>query len=217
MKYAQSVKSSYKKHILRVIVISITMFSRFLSKFYHRDVEKLSVGVNTDVPYIQPVDKEEFVKICKIKDLELHRYQRLYRQKASECRDHLERISVFEKQVKERDSLSNEFSESILSKQNIADLELQVAEEYRLFIGKVQSTRYLKAIKNLFIGINYGVVPVVFQHSRLSSTQRKIIRMVNRKSVADIKVLFMDYTKDFVVIFRTVGKTLEFLKTVCCD
>ena len=218
IKCAPIVKNSYKKQSLRVVAISIIMISRFLSKFYHRspNVEKLSVGVNTDVPYTD-VDKEEFVKIFKMKDFQIHRFERLYRQKASECRDHLERISIFEKQVKERDTPSKEFSESILSKQNIADF----LEVHRLLManksGKVQNTRYLKAIKKLFIGIHYGIVPVGFQNSRLSSTQRKIIQLVNRKSVADIKVLFMDYTKDFVAIFRTVGKTLEFLKTVCCD
>ena len=216
-KCAPIVKNSYKKQNLCVVVNSIVMISRFLSKFYRRDVEKVSVGVNTDVPYIQPIEKEEFVKICKMKDFQIHRFERLYRQKASECRDHLERISIFEKQVKERDTPSKEFSESILSKQNVADF----LEVHRLLManktGKAKNTRYLKAIKKLFIGIHYGIVPVGFQHSRLSSTQRKIIQLVNRKSVAGIKVLFMDYTKDFVAIFRTVGKTLEFLKTVCCD
>ena len=193
------------------------MFSRLLSKFYSHppNVDKLSVGVNTEDA--KPIDEEEFENVCKIKDSHIHRFRRLYRQKASECRDHLERISVFEKQVREKENASTEFSESILTKKNINDF----LEVHRLLMankpGKVQNkVRYLKAIKNLFIGIQYGIVPVVsFQYSRLSSTQRKLIRAVNRQSVTEIKDLFNDYQKDFVAIFRVVGKTLEFLKAVC--
>ena len=193
------------------------MFSRLLSKFYNRppNADKVSIGLNTDI--IKAIDKEEFVNVCKAKDVHIHRFQRLYRQKARECRDHLERISVFEKQIRERDNSSTEFSESILTKENVHDF----LEVHRLLMadkpGRVQNkVRYLKAIKNLFIGIHYGVVPVVsFQYSRLSSTQRKLIRAVNRQSVAEIKNLFNDYPKDFVAIFRVVGKTLEFLKAVC--
>ena len=191
------------------------MLSRFLSKFHRSsNVAKISVGVNTNDSG-GSIDKEE--STSKMRDCQIQRFERLYRQKARECRDHLERISVFEKQVREKDTSSKEFSQSILSKQNLNDF----FEVHQLLManktGKVKNrVRHLKAIKNLFIGLYYGLVPMVAsQHSRLTSTQLKLIRLVNRKSIADIKDLFIDYTNDFVAIFKTVGKTLEFFKTVC--
>ena len=76
-----------------------------------------------------------------------------------------------------------------------------------------RSNQLLQAIKTVCTGLKYGVIPlVVFQRKRLNEKERKLINVADRKSVEDIKKLFLKYTKEFANIFRVIQKTLLLLK-----
>lgn len=160
----------------------------------------------------------DFKTLYKQRDSQARKYQRLYKQKSDECRDHLERIVLFEKQVDECvvNLDSNSFSQSILSEKNINEF----LEVHRLLKAnkhsKIEnSVRLLKAIKTLFVGLTYGAIPIVVkQSSQLSQKQRKLIKLMDTKERFDIKHLFNKYTSEIVAIFRIFEETLVFLKRV---
>jgi hypothetical protein len=188
------------------------------SRFFNRQDDDDATMENIQ----EPVDETpDFEVLYKQKDSQARKYERLYKRKSNECQDHLERISLFEKQVDECvvNLNSNAFSQALLTDKNIDEF----LEVHRLLktnnCSKVENSfRLLKAIKTLFVGITYGVIPIVVnQSTRLSQKQRKIIKLLDAKGKSDIKNVFNKYTSEIIAIFRIFEETLVFLKKLSGD
>ena len=79
----------------------------------------------------------------------------------------------------------------------------------------VRSNRLVKAIKSLFIGLKYGVIPLVVpQRKRLSVNGRKLINLVDCKSLEEIKRLLLKHSKEFYNIFQIIGRTLSLVASL---
>ena len=168
-----------------------------------------------------PVKDIDFVALYKKRDYHARKFERLYKSKLSECKEHLERILLFEKQFDEfktkfNDANFNEFSSEILSSTKVRDyLELRKLMDLKSYGSIVRSTRLVKALKSLFIGLKYGVVPlVIFQKKRLNNKSRSLIKLVDRKSVEEIKRLVLKYSKEFYNIFQVIGRTLAHIASL---
>ena len=168
-----------------------------------------------------PVKDIDFMALYKKRDYHARKFERLYKSKLSECKEHLERILLFEKQFDEfktkfNDANFNEFSSEILSSTKVRDyLELRKLMDLKSYGSIVRSTRLVKALKSLFIGLKYGVVPlVIFQKKRLNSKSRSLIKLVDRKSVEEIKRLVLKYSKEFYNIFQVIGRTLAHIASL---
>ena len=168
-----------------------------------------------------PVKDIDFMALYKKRDYHARKFERLYKSKLSECKEHLERILLFEKQFDEfktkfNDANFNEFSSEILSSTKVRDyLELRKLMDLKSYGSIVRSTRLVKALKSLFIGLKYGVVPlVVFQKKRLNNKSRSLIKLVDRKSVEEIKRLVLKYSKEFYNIFQVIGRTLAHIASL---
>eukprot|EP00116_Pleurobrachia_bachei_P019403 sb/3479665/ len=155
------------------------------------------------------------------RDQQARKYERLYKSKLSETKQHLERILLFEKQLDEfrtkfNDSKFYEFSDTIINSKNIRDyLELRRLMDMKGYASIVRSNRLVKAIKSLFIGLKYGAVPLVVpQRKRLSAKGRKLINLVDCKSLEEIKRLLLKYSKDFYNIFQIIGRTLSLVASL---
>ena len=203
-----------------------------LSRFFHsRKDEVVTTNIDTDEIFEETPTKdlqldEKYEDILSIdykvlynqKDTQARKYERLYKVKVAECQDHLERISLFSKQVDEcvvkLDSTA--FSRSVLSDKNINDyLEINRLIKTNKFEKVFNYGRHLKTIKFLFVGITYGVIPLVFkQSSQLTKKQRSLIKLVDKKGVIDIKHLCKKYSSEIVAIFSIIEETLVFLKKV---
>ena len=160
-----------------------------------------------------------YKELYNLRDQHARKFERLYKSKLAESKQHLSRIRLFEKQLDEfvtnfKDSTFNEFSNSIINSKNTADfLEVSRLLASKKFVKVSRSNQLLHAIKTVCTGLKYGVIPlVVFQRKRLNEKERKLINVVDRKSVEDIKKLFSKYTKEFANIFRVIQKTLLLLK-----
>ena len=149
------------------------------------------------------VEKPElnYKELYNVRDQHARKFERLYKIKLAESKQHLSRIRLFEKQLEEfitnfKDSTFNEFSNSIINSKNIADfLELSRLIASKKFVKVSRSNQLLQAIKTVCTGLKYGVIPlVVFQRKRLNERERKLIKLVDKKSVEDIKKLFLKYT-----------------------
>ena len=168
-----------------------------------------------------PVKDIDFMALYKKRDYHARKFERLYKSKLSECKEHLERILLFEKQFDEfktkfNDANFNEFSSEILSSTKVRDyLELRKLMDLKSYGSIVRSTRLVKALKSLFIGLKYGVVPlVIFQKKRLNNKSRSLIKLVDRKSVEEIKRLVLKYSKEFYNIFQVIGRTLAHIASL---
>ena len=168
-----------------------------------------------------PVKDVDFMALYKKRDYHARKFERLYKSKLSECKEHLERILLFEKQFDEfktkfNDANFNEFSSEILSSTKVRDyLELRKLMDLKSYGSIVRSTRLVKALKSLFIGLKYGVVPlVIFQKKRLNNKSRSLIKLVDRKSVEEIKRLVLKYSKEFYNIFQVIGRTLAHIASL---
>ena len=162
-----------------------------------------------------------FKALYRKRDQQARKYERLYKSKLSETKQHLERILLFEKQLDEsrtkfNDSQFYEFSDTIINSKNIRDyLELRRLMDMKSYASIVRSNRLVKAIKSLFIGLKYGAVPLVVpQRKRLSAKGRKLINLVDCKSLKEIKRLLLKYSKDFFKIFQIIGRTLSLIASL---
>ena len=82
--------------------------------------------------------------------------------------------------------------------------------DMKSYASIARSNRLVKAIKSLFIGLKYGAVPLVVpQQKRLSGKGRKLIYLVDCKSLEEIKRLHLKYSNDFYNIFQIIGRTLS--------
>ena len=183
--------------------------------------EDLEIPSTTGSKLTKVVKKPElnYKELYNLRDQHARKFERLYKTKLAESKQHLSRIRLFEKQLDEfvtnfKDSTFNEFSNSIINSKNIADfLEVSRLLASKKFVKVSRSNQLLQAIKTVCTGLKYGVIPVVvFQRKRLNEKERKLIKVVDRKSVEDIKKLFLKYTKEFANIFRVIQKTLLLLK-----
>ena len=155
------------------------------------------------------------------RDQQARKYERLYKSKLSETKQHLERILLFEKQLDEfrtqfNDKKFYEFSDTIINSKNIRDfLELRRLMDMKSFKSIARSNKLLKAIKNIFTGLKYGAVPLVApQQKRLSAKGRKLINLVDCKSLEEIKRLLLKYSKEFYNIFQIIGRTLSYVASL---
>eukprot|EP00116_Pleurobrachia_bachei_P008777 sb/3469039/ len=171
-----------------------------------------------------PLNDIDFKSLYQKRDRQARKYERLYKSKLNESKQHLERIHLFEKQLDEfrtnfNDTKFNEFSDTIINAKNIRNyLELQRLIDLKSFKSITRSNKLLKAIKNLFTGLKYGAVPlVVSQTKRLNAKGRKLIRVVDCKSLEEIKRLLLNHSKDFYNIFQIIGRTLSLISSLECD
>ena len=183
-----------------------------------KDSENPSPTVSTLTKVVKKPELN-YKELYHLRDQHARKFERLYKTKLTESKQHLSRIRLFEKQLDEfitnfKDSTFNEFSDSIINSKNIADfLELSRLFAAKKFVKVSRSNQLLQAIKTLCTGLKYAVIPlVVFQRKRLNEKERKLIKVVDKKSVEDIKKLFLKYTKEFANIFKVVEKTLLLLK-----
>ena len=142
-----------------------------------------------------------YKELYNLRDQHARKFERLYKTKLAESKQHLSRIRLFEKQLDEfvenfKDKKFHEFSDSIINSKNIADfLEVSRLFASKKFVKVSRSNQLLQAIKTVCTGLKYGVIPlVVFQRKRLNEKERKLIKLVDKKSVEDIKKLFLKYT-----------------------
>ena len=168
-----------------------------------------------------PLKDIDFKSLYRKRDQQARKYERLYKSKLSETKQHLERIILFEKQLDEsrtkfNDSQFYEFSDTIINSKNIRDyLELRRLMDMKSYASIVRSNRLVKAIKSLFIGLKYGAVPLVVpQRKRLSAKGRKLINLVDCKSLEEIKRLLLKHSKDFFNIFQIIGRTLSLIASL---
>ena len=81
------------------------------------------------------------------------------------------------------------------------------------FTKVIRNNKLLQSIKTLCTGLKYGVIPiVVFQRIRFSAKEQKLIKIIDNKSIEDVKKLFLKYTNEFANIFGIIEKTLLLLK-----
>ena len=163
-----------------------------------------------------PLKDIDFKVLYRKRDQQARKYERLYKSKLSETKQHLERIHLFEKQLDEfrtkfNDTNFYEFSDTIINSKNIRDyLELRRLMDMKSYASIVRSKTLVKAIKSLFIGLKYGAVPLVVpQRKLLSAKGRKLINLVDYKSIEEIKRLLLKHSKDFYNIFQIIGRTLS--------
>ena len=163
-----------------------------------------------------PLKDIDFKGLYRKRDQQARKYERLYKSKLSETKQHLERIQLFEKQLDEfrtkfNDTKFYEFSDTIINSKNIRDyLELRRLMDMKSYASIVRSKRLVKAIKSLFIGLKYGAIPLVVpQRKLLSAKGRKLINLVDYKSIEEIKRLLLKHSKDFYNIFQIIGRTLS--------
>ena len=163
-----------------------------------------------------PLKDIDFKGLYRKRDQQARKYERLYKSKLSETKQHLERIQLFEKQLDEfrtkfNDTKFYEFSDTIINSKNIRDyLELRRLMDMKSYASIVRSKRLVKAIKSLFIGLKYGAIPLVVpQRKLLSAKGRKLINLVDCKSIEEIKRLLLKHSKDFYNIFQIIGRTLS--------
>ena len=172
---------------------------------------------------IDPVKDIDLIALYKKRDYQARKFERLYKSKLSESKQHLERILLFEKQFEEcktkfNDPDFNEFSSKILSSKNVKDyLELRKLMDMKSYNSIVRSTRLVKALKSLFIGLKYGVVPLFPQRRRLSKKSRRLIKLLDCKSVEQIKRLVLKYSIEFYNIFQIIGRTLAHISSLEYD
>ena len=180
------------------------------------DIEEDDIEDKSD-----PLKDIDFKGLYRKRDQQARKYERLYKSKLSETKQHLERIHLFEKQLDEfrtkfNDTKFYEFSDTIINSKNIRDyLELRRLMDMKSYASIVRSKRLVKAIKSLFIGLKYGAVPLVVpQRKRLSAKGRKLIHLVDCKSLDEIKRLLLKHSKDFYNIFQIIGRTLSYVASL---
>ena len=180
------------------------------------DIEEDDIENKSD-----PLKDIDFKALYRKRDQQARKYERLYKSKLSETKQHLERILLFEKQQDEfrtkfNDKKFYEFSDTIINSKNIRDyLELRRLMDMKSYASIARSNRLVKAIKSLFIGLKYGAVPlVVFQQKRLSAKGRKLINLVDCKSLEEIKRLLLKYSNDFYNIFQIIGRPLSLIASL---
>ena len=180
------------------------------------DIEEDDIEDKSD-----PLKDIDFKALYRKRDQQARKYERLYKSKLSEIKQHLERILWFEKQLDEsrikfNDTQFYEFSDTIINSKNIRDyLELRRLMDMKSYASIVRSNRLVKAIKSLFIGLKYGAVPLVVpQRKRLSAKGRKLINLVDCKSLEGIKRLLLKHSKDFYNIFQIIGRTLSLIASL---
>jgi len=192
--------------------------SRKGNKENHIDLEDEEDSIKEDdiEEKSDPLKDIDLMALYRKRDQQARKYERLYKSKLSETKQHLERILLFEKQLDEfrtkfNDTKFYEFSDTIINSKNIRDyLELRRLMDMKSYASIVRSNRLLKAIKSLFIGLKYGAVPLlVLQRKRLSAKGRKLINLVDCKSLEEIKRLLLKHSKDFYNIFQIIGRTLS--------
>ena len=168
-----------------------------------------------------PLKDIDFKSLYRKRDHQARKYERLYKSKLNQTKQHLERILLFEKQLDEfktnfNDTKFYEFSDTIINSKNIRDyLELRRLMDMKGYASIIRSNRLVKAIKSLFIGLKYGVIPLVVpQRKRLSAKSRKLINLVDCQSLEEIKQILLKHSKEFYNIFQIIGRTLSLVASL---
>ena len=149
--------------------------------------------------------------------------EKRYNNKLKECKENLERyqetIELLQKQREEfetnfNDPNFNAFSAAIINSASIKDfLKIKDLIAQNKFDDVLRSKKLLISLQKLFIGMRYGVVPIVVpQRNMLTDADRDIIKGLENVSLERVKSTIREKKGEFMHIFSVIADTINFLE-----
>eukprot|EP00116_Pleurobrachia_bachei_P005092 sb/3465354/ len=146
-----------------------------------------------------------------------------YKNKLKECKENLERyqktVELLQKQREEfetnfNDPKFNAFSAAIINSVTVRDfLRIKDLIAQNKFDEVLRSKKLLTSLQKLFIGMRYGVVPIVVpQRNLLTNADRDIIRGLENVSLERVKSTIGENKEVFAHIFSVIADTINFLE-----
>ena len=128
-------------------------------------------------------------------------------------------IELLQKQREEfetnfNDPKFNAFSAAIINSASIKDfLKIKDLIAQNKFDDVLRSKKLLISLQKLFIGMRYGVVPIVVpQRNLLTDADRDIIKGLENVSLEKIKSTIREKKGEFMHIFSVIADTINFLE-----